>query len=146
MREGPPRGRRTASLPLRPPSARLPSFTASAWYHRKLPRRAQAKELKRAVGDSRAFALGEYLQALAKGTRLQGGERAAIVQQVARFSGLSPEFIEQANLRLTDQNFRKELLHDEGVHIGRQDGRYTGADAAGEVQEYAPSNHALAKP
>lgn len=126
----------------------LPSFTASAWYHRKLPADLQAMTLERAVAESRAFAFGEYLTALAKGTRLQGAERAAIAQKVARFSGLSPEFIERANLRVTDPRFRKELLRDKGVHIGRLDGRYTGvdADAAGEVQEFDPSNHALSGP
>ena len=126
----------------------LPSFTASAWYHRKLPADLQAKGLEQAVAESRAFAFGEYLSALVKGTRLQGEERAAIVRKVARYSGLDPAFIERANLRVSDQRFRKELLRDRGVHIGRLDGRYTGvdADAAGEDQEYDPSNQALGGP
>lgn len=72
----------------------LPSFTASAWYHKKLPAELQAMGLEKAVEESRAFAFGEYLSALVKGTRLQGAERAAIVQKVARYSGLAPAFIE----------------------------------------------------
>jgi carboxypeptidase C (cathepsin A) len=70
------------------------------------------------------------------------------VRKVARYSGLDPAFIERANLRVSDQRFRKELLRDRGVHIGRLDGRYTGvdADAAGEDQEYDPSNQALGGP
>lgn len=126
----------------------LPSFTASAWFHRRLPADLQAMGLEKAIAESRAFAFGEYLGALVKGTRLQGAERQAIVQKVARYSGLTPDFIEQANLRVSDQRFRKELLRDRGVTIGRLDGRYTGmdADAAGETQEYDPSNQALGGP
>lgn len=68
--------------------------------------------------------------------------------KVARYSGLSVEYIEQANLRVSDSRFRKELLRDRGVMIGRLDGRYTALDAddAGETQEFDPSNHALAGP
>jgi carboxypeptidase C (cathepsin A) len=125
----------------------LPSYTASAWYHKKLPPELQG-DLRAALDQSRAFAFGEYLQALVKGSKLSAPERRAIAQKVARFSGLSVEFIEQTNLRVSDQRFRKELLRDRGVMIGRLDGRYTGLDAdnAGESQEFDPSNHALTGP
>jgi carboxypeptidase C (cathepsin A) len=65
--------------------------------------------------------------------------------KVARFTGLSPEFIASANLRVDSGRFRKELLRDQRLMIGRLDGRYTGIDldAAGERQEFDPSNTAL---
>jgi len=123
----------------------LPSFTATAWYHKKLPADLQGLALEKAVEQSRQFAWGEYLSALVKGNRLADPERKAVAQKVARFSGLSPEFVEQANLRVSDPRFRKELLRDRRVMVGRLDGRFTGldADAAGETQEYDPSNTAL---
>ena len=123
----------------------LPSFTATAWYHKKLPADLQGLALEKAVEQSRQFAWGEYLSALVKGNRLVDPERKAVAQKVARFSGLSPEFVEQANLRVSDPRFRKELLRDRRVMVGRLDGRFTGldADAAGETQEYDPSNTAL---
>ncbi|MEO6447526.1 MAG: peptidase S10 [Gemmatimonadaceae bacterium] len=126
----------------------LPSFTASAWYHRKLPPDLQALTLEEAVQRSRDFAYGPYFTALVKGTRLQGAERSAIAQQVARYSGLSADFVARANLRVSDQRFRKELLRDRALTIGRLDGRYTGrdVDAAGETQEYDPANEALGGP
>jgi carboxypeptidase C (cathepsin A) len=126
----------------------LPSFTASAWYHKKLPADLQGMSLAKAVDESRQFAFGEYLTALVKGSRLSPQERRAIAQKVARYSGLSTEYIEQANLRVSDPRFRKELLRDRGLMIGRLDGRYTALDAddAGETQEFDPSNHALAGP
>ena len=125
----------------------LPSYTAAAWYHKKLSPELQ-RDLRKSVDESRAFAYGEYLLALAKGTRLQGAERRAIAEKVAKYSGLSVDFVEQANLRVNDSRFRKELLRDRGVTIGRLDGRYTGldVDAAGENQEYDPSNSTLTGP
>ena len=51
----------------------------------------------------------------------------------------------RSNLRVNDGRFRKELLRDQRLMVGRLDGRFTGldADAAGERQEFDPSNTAL---
>lgn len=125
----------------------LPTFTATAFYHKKLPADLQG-DLAKAVQESREFAYGDYFAALVRGNRLTAAERRAMAERIARYTGLSVDFIERANLRVSDQRFRKELLRDRGVTIGRLDGRYTAIDAdqAGETQEFDPSNHALAGP
>jgi carboxypeptidase C (cathepsin A) len=122
----------------------LPTYTATAWYHKKLPADLQA-DFSRAIQEARAFSTGEYLLALEKGNRLSDAEKATIVQKLARLTGLSPEYIEQSNLRVTDMRFRTELLRSEHKTVGRLDGRFTGmdADAAGERQEYDPANEAI---
>jgi carboxypeptidase C (cathepsin A) len=122
----------------------LPTLTATAWYHRRLPADLQGS-LKQAVDEARAFALGEYLVALAKGSRLSQAEREAVAGKLARYTGLSERFIMSANLRVTDRRFRKELLRDRRLTVGRLDGRFTAfdADAAGEAQEFDPSHTAL---
>ncbi len=122
----------------------LPTFTATAWYHKKLAADLQG-DLRKTLDEARAFAIGEYATALIKGNRLTEAERKAMAQKVARFTGLSPEFVEQANLRIEAGRFRKELLRDKRLATGRLDGRYTtmDADAAGERQEFDPSNTAL---
>ena len=91
------------------------------------------------------FAFGEYAQALTKGNTLTDAERKAVAQKLARFSGLPPQFIEASNLRVNADRFRKELLRDRRLTIGRLDGRFTALDldAAGERQEFDPSNTAL---
>ena len=123
----------------------LPTFTATAWYHKKLPADLQAMPIDQAVAQSRTFSWGEYIAALHKGNTLTDAERKAVAQKVARFSGLSAEFVERANLRVSDMRFREELLRDRRVSVGRLDGRFTGvdADAARETQEYDPANTAL---
>ena len=118
----------------------LPSYTATAWYHKKLPKDLQG-DLEKAVGESRRFAANEYNVALMKGDKLTAAERAQVVKQLARLTGLSEEYIEESNLRISMQRFAKELLRKEGKTIGRYDGRLEGADldAAGERPEYDPS-------
>ena len=104
-----------------------------------------AGDLNRALDEARAFAFDDYLVALTKGNRLTSKETEAVAQRVVRYTGLSPEYIIRANLRVSPQRFRKELLRDRRLMVGRLDSRYTGidADAAGETQEFDPSNTAL---
>jgi carboxypeptidase C (cathepsin A) len=123
----------------------IESFAADAWYHKKLPADLQSQSLKQVVDQARTFAFGEYAQALTKGNTLTDAERKAMAQKLARLSGLSPRFIEEANLRVSAGRYRKELLRDQRLTIGRLDGRFTAIDldAAGEQQEFDPSNTAL---
>ncbi len=125
-------------------AALIPTYTATAWYHKKLPADLQ-QDLKKTVNESRAFAFGEYAQALAKGNALGDAERKAMAQKLARYTGLTPQFIEASNLRVNSGRFRKELLRDKRLMVGRLDSRFTGLDldAAGELQEFDPSNTAL---
>jgi carboxypeptidase C (cathepsin A) len=119
----------------------LPTYTAAAWYHKKLPADLQRGTLEKAVQAARDFAGGDYTLALMKGNRLSAAERSKIAEQTARFTGLSKAYVEQSNLRISIQRFRKELLRDEGRTIGRYDSRLEGtdADSAGERPEYDAS-------
>ena len=122
----------------------FPTYTASAWFHKRLPADL-AGDLKKAVDEARAFADGEYAAALLKGNSLSAAERHAVAQKIARLTGLSADYVERANLRIEPGRFRKELLRDERLSIGRLDSRFTTTDldAAGEQQEFDPSNTAL---
>jgi carboxypeptidase C (cathepsin A) len=128
-------------------AAAVPTYTATAWYHKKLPPEL-AGDLKRAVAESRAFTWGEYMLALTKGNTLSDAERRSVAQKLARLTGLSVEFVEQCNLRVSSGRFRKELLRDKRLVVGRLDSRFTAhdLDAAGEQQEFDPSNTALQGP
>jgi carboxypeptidase C (cathepsin A) len=126
-------------------AALIPTYTATAWYHKKLSQDLQRQDLKKVVDDARAFAFGEYSTALTRGNALSEPERKAMAQKLSRLTGLSPAFIEASNLRVNSGRFRKELLRDQRQMIGRLDSRFIGidADAAGESQEFDPSNTAL---
>jgi len=115
----------------------LPAYAAAAWYHRALRIR---KPLQPFLKEVEKFALGEYANALLKGDLLTRAERQQVVEKMARYTGLSPEFIEGSNLRINDQHFFKELLRTRGQTIGRLDSRFTGIDRLGVTQqpEYDP--------
>ncbi len=118
-----------------------PTYTAAAWYHKKLSPELQRKELLPLLKEVETFALGPYASSLMKGDRLSKSERAATVQQLARYTGLSPEFIERQNLRVTFSRFAKELLRNQKRVLGRFDCTYTGIDnnSCGESYEFDPS-------
>ena len=118
----------------------LPTKTATAWYHKHLVADLQSKPLKGALAEAEAFAMGEYLVALGKGDQLSAVERDTIAVKVARYTGLSKEFVLEANLRVTYDRHWKELLRGQRLTVGRLDTRYLGIDkdAAGERPEYSP--------
>ncbi len=122
----------------------LPTYTAAAWYHKKLPPDLQGN-LQKAIDESRRFALNDYSVALMKGSGLTGQDRSRIAQRLAALTGLSPKFVEEVNLRISMGRFAKELLRDQRRTIGRYDSRLIGIDldAAGERPEYDPSYAAV---
>ncbi len=125
----------------------LPTYTATAWHHGKLPRDLQG-DLQQALRESESFALGDYWTALAKGDGLSAAERDEIARRVSRLTGLSEDYVQQANLRIEIGRFCKELRRDERLTVGRLDSRFTGidSDAAGERYQYDPSMAAISGP
>jgi carboxypeptidase C (cathepsin A) len=119
----------------------LPTYAATAWYHKRLGPDLQRKPLRKLLDEVEAFAAGEYASALFRGARLAPGERKALVAKLARYTGLSAGYIERTELRIGIFRFCKELLRAEGRTVGRLDSRYTGfdRDAAGEQFEFDPA-------
>jgi len=119
----------------------LPTYTAAAWYHNKLPKDLQAGGLLKAIEESKRFAAGPYVLALFKGDSISAEERTAVVKGMARLTGLSPQYIDESNLRVRAGRFEKELLRDQRRILGRYDSRLEGVDedAAGSNPEYDPS-------
>lgn len=118
----------------------IPSYTAAAWYHKKLAPELQA-DLKKALKESEAFALGEYATALIKGAWLSDADKDRIAQKMSYYTGLSKEYCLRANLRVEENRFYKELRRGDGLTVGRLDARFVGRDLddAGELVSYDPS-------
>jgi carboxypeptidase C (cathepsin A) len=125
----------------------LPSETAAAWYHKKLPPDLQADRAK-ALAEAEDFALGDFARALMQGSSLSPAERQQTVKALARLTGLSEDFVDRSDLRINDQQFFKELLRTDRQTIGRFDTRRTGEDrdAVGDTPEYDPSYTAVLGP
>jgi carboxypeptidase C (cathepsin A) len=118
----------------------LPTYTAAAWYHKKLPPELSG-DLRRTLEEVKKFALDEYAPALLQGDWLPAGRRRVIAEKLARYTGLSVDYVERSNLRIEHARFCKELLRDQGKTIGRIDSRFTtrDLDAVGEYGEFDPS-------
>ncbi len=125
----------------------LPAYTAAAFFHKKLPADLQADETK-ALAESRAFARGEYTHALQQGAALPADEKDQVVAELARLTGLKPEIIRDNDLRVDEEIFRKQLLHDEGLILGAYDARLTGRDGnpAASTPGFDPSAAAVMGP
>ncbi len=125
----------------------LPTYTATAWYHKRLPPDLQT-DLRRTLDEVERWAANEYTTALAKGDRLTAQERQEVIDKLARYTGLSKQFIDNSDLRIEIQRFDKELLRDQKRTVGRLDSRFKGMDvlAASETPDFDPSLSAIRPP
>ncbi|MGD0681164.1 MAG: peptidase S10 [Terracidiphilus sp.] len=118
----------------------LPSYAAAAWYFNKIPNKPA--DLAAWVEQARVFAAGPYAQALFAGHNLPAAQLDTVAKEVSRLTGLSVEYVKEANLRISPTRFRKEVLRDDRKTLGRYDMRFEGVDvdAAGEAPSYDASD------
>ena len=123
----------------------LPTYAATAWYHNQLPNKQNWLNLEAFLKDVRQFALNDYATALLKGSLLSKAEQQKVVDKLHQFTGLKQQYIQQANLRVDDFLFMKELLRDQGKVVGRLDSRYLGEDESiiRDRSEADPSSYAI---
>ncbi len=121
----------------------LPTYAATALHHGKL--RTPVPDRTKFLEDVRRFATDEYLPALFSGSRLDAGRRAAVLEKLSAFTGLDKNWLARTRLRIDPARFRKELLREDGLTVGRFDSRYTGADydGVGEYPDADPSSYAI---
>ena len=121
----------------------LPTYAATAWYHKKLP--GEHPNLEALLTEVEQFALGDYARALAAGSELSASERAAIAQKLHEYTGLALDYIVKADLRIDGGEFRQNLLGEGGLTTGRLDSRFSGPDIdpLSQRAEYDPQSTAL---
>ena len=119
----------------------VPTEAAVNWYHSKAPDKGS---LQAVVNEARTFANTTYTQALMQGDRLPHDQFVQVATQLSHLIGLSPHYIEQAQLRVYPQRFEKELLREMDETTGRLDARYVGynLDTLGDSADYDPSDTA----
>jgi carboxypeptidase C (cathepsin A) len=116
----------------------VPTYAATAWYHKALANRPE--NLDAFLAEVSAWVTNEYVPALFKGRDLPDDRREAIVAKLSQYTGISPEYVRRANLKVSTDRFRRELLRSRGLVVGRLDTRYTGTepDAVGETPSGDP--------
>ncbi|MHB1864470.1 MAG: S10 family peptidase [Gemmatimonadaceae bacterium] len=118
----------------------LPSYAAVAWYHNALPNKPA--QLRPFLTQVEQFATHDYAEALLQGDKLTAADRAAILDKLHEYTGLSRDYIDKADLRVTASQFEKELLREHGLVLGRLDARFTGetGDLLAENAGYDPQS------
>ena len=121
----------------------LPSYAAAAWYFNKVQNKSP--DIAAWVQQAREFASGSYSQALFQGDRLSAEQLDSVAKEMSRLTGLSVDYIKEANLRVSPTRFRKEVLRSDRKTLGRYDMRFEGedVDAAGENPSYDASDSGI---
>ena len=124
----------------------LPTYAATAYYHRALPQ--QPADLDAFLRQVEDFASSEYLVALFQGDSLPADREQAIAEKLHQFTGLSLDYLKRCHLRIDQGRFLKELLRSRGLVLAVHDTRFAGKDPdeAGEGVQNDPFIFGIAGP
>ncbi len=125
----------------------VPTFTMIAAYHKRLPPDLM-QDLAKTRQEVERWSMTDYAAALLKGDGLAADERQKIIDAYARYTGLDKKLIDNANLRINVEQFTHNLLLDQKLRVGRLDGRFTGIDPEGLLDQrfYDPTSAAILPP
>ncbi len=121
----------------------LPTYAATAFYHKKLPTPPAA--LEPFLTEVEQFAMGPYAHALALGTDLGPDEKQQVAEKLHQYTGLPVAYLLKANLRVAGGEFEKTLQEDSDLTTGRLDTRFSGPNLnpLSENAEYDPQSSAI---
>jgi carboxypeptidase C (cathepsin A) len=121
----------------------IPTFAATALYHGALDYEPESLEVF--MQEVRDFSLNEYAPALLAGARLAASDRRNVLAKLEKYTGLSQDYWDRANLRINEGRFNKELLREKGITAGRIDSRFAGnmINRVGENMSYDPMLSAI---
>jgi carboxypeptidase C (cathepsin A) len=121
----------------------LPTFAATAFYHKKLP--SQPIALEPFLKEVEQYAMGDYMSALLQGSELPAAQKQEVAEMLHAYTGLPVALLLKANLRISGGMFEKDLQLDEDTTTGRLDSRYKGPDIdpLSEESDYDPQSNAI---
>jgi carboxypeptidase C (cathepsin A) len=121
----------------------LPTYAATAWYHKKLP--TQPAALEPFLKEVEEFTTGAYAHALAQGTDVSTEEKQAVAEKLHQYTGLPVAYLLKAGLRVSGGEFEKTLQDDQDMTTGRLDTRFSGPnlDPLSQNAEYDPQSSAI---
>ena len=114
----------------------LPTLAAIGWHHGKAERGDAS--LEAFVESAWQYAQGEYFDALFQGNNLPPERLQQVAEQLERITGLRAEVFVDKRLRVSKELYRVELFKNEGMLIGRSDGRYVGPAKVEGAEEGTP--------
>jgi carboxypeptidase C (cathepsin A) len=121
----------------------LPTYAATAYFHKKLP--SQPAALEPFLSEVEQFATGEYMSALLAGSELTPARKQAVAEKLHGYTGLPVELLLRADLRITGGEFEQDFQLGDEMTTGRLDSRFKGPsiDPLAEEAAYDPQSNAL---
>ena len=121
----------------------VPSYAATAWYHKALAN--PPPQLEPWLTEVRQFAAGDYRAALFEGDRLSEDRRAAVIKKLSQYTGLSEEYLRLANMRVSEGKYTEQLFRQKRITVGRLDSRFAGptVDPLAKEAEADPQSDAI---
>ncbi|MGO9493988.1 MAG: S10 family peptidase [Terracidiphilus sp.] len=121
----------------------LPTYAATAWYHKKLT--PQPPALEPYLKEVEEFSVGPYSHALAQGTDLSDAEKQSVAEKLHEYTGLPVSYWIKANLRVDGGEFEKNFADTDDMTTGRYDTRFTGPtiDPLSKEADYDPQSAAI---
>ncbi len=122
----------------------LPTYAATAWYHKRLPG-ARPAELEPFLKEVEAFASGDYAAALQQGALLDPTKKRVIADRMAAYIGIPADYILRSDLRLEGGQFTQQLQIGSDLTTGRLDSRFSGPamDVLNKESDYDPQSAAV---
>ena len=121
----------------------LPTYSATAWYHKRLPQQPAA--LEPFLKEVEEFAMGPYQHDLALGTDVAAEEKQSVAEKLHDYTGIPTAYWVKANLRVNGSEFSKTVQDTENLTTGRLDTRFSGPslNPLSEGAEYDPQSSAI---
>ncbi len=121
----------------------LPTYAATAWYHKLLS--PMPPDLPSFLNQVEHFATTDYAQALQQGAALSDADRQSIIGELHRDTSLPVDYIGHANLRIEGGEFEHALQAGGDVTTGRLDSRFSGPsmDPLSKESDYDPQSAAI---
>ncbi|WP_162178283.1 S10 family peptidase [Parvularcula oceani] len=117
---------------------RVPSYAATAAAQGVGPSGEAAKsaeDIEDMIGEAEEFALNGFTDYLVQGERMDEAEREDVLRRFAEMTGLDYDYVSRQRGRISQDEFARALLQDEGRLLGIYDASVTGLDPAPDEAE-----------
>ena len=122
----------------------VPSYAITSVYHGVLPVPHPANP-SRFMKEVEQWAMTDYATAVLAGSTVSPEQRQRVLQQMHEYTGLSKEYLDRNNLRVTASQYEQEILRSRGLVVGRLDARFTGpsGDLLADRPSHDPQSSAI---
>lgn len=103
-------------------ASNMSQLAAIAWFHGRTA--YQDKSVFELIDEAQAFAMSDYLTAIAKGRDIPDRELRRVAKRLAAFTGMDAAYYIENKLLVTKPQFRRDFMKKENMLLAASDARY----------------------